>query len=429
MTREMLKPRPLHWIALALLVVSVCINYADRGNLGVAAKSLSTELHIAPQQLGYLLAAFSLTYALSQVVSGKIVDRWNVNWAYAIGFLLWSAATGLTGLTKTFSAILTLRLLLGVSESIAYPAYSKIIVISFPEQLRGTANALIDAGSKVGPALGVLVGVKMVEWFTWRGMFVIIGGASLLWLLPWCLIASRLPSQSQVQSEREQKGPTSKQIVSRRSFWGTALGLFGGNYTWFFFLNWLPYYFESERHYTRDRLAIFGSLPFWTVAFSSLLFGLLADWLIRRGRNAGRVRQIFVCVGLLGCCGLMLPAVLVRDASLANTLLLLASASMGAWSSNHWALTQFLSGPQAAGKWTGFQNGFGNLSGVVGQIVSGYSLSATHSFLASFAIACGALLVSVLGYSLVVGRPAEQSWDVELQPEADLPPLKTSARY
>jgi ACS family D-galactonate transporter-like MFS transporter len=400
----------LHWFALSLLVISVCINYADRGNLGVAAKSISADLHLAPEQLGYLLAAFSLTYAFGQIVSGKIIDHSNVNWIYAAGFLLWSAATGLTGAVRTFWAVLILRLVLGVSESIAYPAYSKMIVIGFPEQLRGTTNALIDAGSKVGPALGVLLGVKMIEWFNWRGMFLIIGGASLLWLIPWCVVAPKLPSRPPVRPDEPADMPSFRRIVSTRVFWGTAIGLFGGNYTWFIFLNWLPYYFETQRHYTRDRLALLGSLPFWTIAASSLLFGCLADFLIRKGWDAGRVRQTFVCAGLLGCCCLMFPAIVVSGPLLANALLLLASISMGIWSSNHWALTQLLSGPHAAGKWTGAQNGFGNLSGVLGQIVSGYALQITHSFVVAFAIACGVLLIGIFGYSVMVGRPREICW-------------------
>ncbi len=407
------KPRPLDWFALTLLVISVFINYADRGNLGVAAKTISGELGIAPDRLGYLLAAFSLTYSFSQILAGELIDRWNVNWVYAAGFLLWSAATGLTGLAHTFGTILILRLLLGMSESVAYPAYSKMIVISFPEQLRGTANSLIDAGSKLGPALGVLLGVKMIEWFSWRGMFLIIGGASLLWLLPWCFVASKLPSKH----PRESAGPTEaagvpsyREIVSKRALWGTALGLFAGNYTWFVFLNWLPYYFETDRHYTRNRLAFFGSLPFWIIAISSLCAGVLADSLIRRGWKAGRVRQGFVCVGLLGCCIFMLPAVVVADPSLANFLLLLASVSLGLWSSNHWALTQLLSGPRAAGKWTAAQNGFGNLAGVAGQVVSGYALNSTHSFFAAFAIACAVLFCGILSYFFIVGQPREVSW-------------------
>jgi MFS transporter, ACS family, D-galactonate transporter len=427
MTWALRKPRTLHWFALTLLVISVSINYADRGSLGVAAKNISNELHVAPQMLGYLLAAFSLTYAFGQLISGKAIDRWNVNWVFALGFLSWSAATGLTGIVSSFSAILILRLVLGLSESIAYPAYSKMIVISFPEELRGTTNALIDAGSKLGPALGVLLGVEMMQRFTWRGMFLIMGGASLLWLIPWCFIASRLPSETYAAGSPEKKvpPPSFRQIASHRAFWGTAIGLFGGNYTWFVFLNWLPYYFETQRHYTHDRLAFFGSLPFWTIAFSALVFGFLADWLIRRGRTPGRVRQSFVCIGLLGCCAFMLPAVIVSDATLANVFLLLASVSLGVWSSNHWALTQFLAGPRAAGKWTGAQNGFGNLSGVFGQIISGYALEATHSFVAAFAIACGILLFAVFGYSVLVGHPKERSWG--LPDTKNLPTPQTSS--
>ena len=167
MTLTELKPRRIHWIALWLLVISVCINYADRGTLGVAAKSLERELELPPDQLGALLSAFSLTYALALLGAGKLIDRFNVNWLFAGAFLAWSLATSATGLANGFWTICILRLLLGVAESVAYPAYAKMIVTSFPEQLRGTANGLIDAGSKLGPAVGVWLGVKMIGWFSW----------------------------------------------------------------------------------------------------------------------------------------------------------------------------------------------------------------------------------------------------------------------
>jgi len=421
------KPGRLLWTALALLVISVCINYADRGNLGVAARSVQKELHLTPEQLGYLLASFSVTYALSQLVTAKLIERWNVNWVYGAAFLLWSAATALTGLAGSFGMIFGLRLLLGASESVAYPAYSKMICISFPERLRGTANALIDAGSKIGPALGVFLGVEMVTRFSWRFMFLMIGASSLLWLVPWCLVAPRLPASHQAHPLDPKVVPSYKEILSRRELWGTAIGLFGGNYAWFFFLNWLPYYFETERHYSRDQLALFGSLPFWAVATSSMLFGLLADAFVRSGRDPGRVRQTFVCLGLLGCCSFMLPAVLVTERVLGNTLLILACILMGAWSSNHWALTQLLSGPRAAGKWTGVQNCFGNFAGVVGQIISGYALQKTSSFAAAFAIACAILVFAVLAYWFGVGRPAEISWPASVPKRPRLAFTETSS--
>ncbi|MBV9302295.1 MAG: MFS transporter [Acidobacteriaceae bacterium] len=400
--------KTLHWFALALLTISVCINYADRGNLGVAAKSIELDLAISPYRLGILLSTFSITYATFQLIAGKLIDRWNVNWVYAAGFLVWSCATALTGLANSFLAILCLRLVLGAGESIAYPAYSKIIAAVFPEQLRGTANAMIDAGSKVGPALGVFLGVKMVHWFSWRGMFVAIGGASLVWLLPWCFVVPRLAVGRLAKASAW--APRYRELLSHRALWGTSLGLFGANYGWYFLLAWLPYYLENDRHFTRDRLAFFGSLPFWGVAASSMLFGLVADALIRRGKEPGRVRQAFVCIGLVGCCGFMLPAVLVAQASLSNILLTLACVSMGVFSSNHWALSQRLAGVEAAGKWTGFQNFFGNLPGIISPYVTGITLRETHSFIAAFAIACVVLLFGASAYWFIIGTPTPVSW-------------------
>jgi MFS transporter, ACS family, D-galactonate transporter len=414
-TSGSLSPSRLQWTALVLLVLSVAINYVDRGNLGVAAKSIQLELHYSPKYLGLLLGGFFWTYSLCQIVAGKLIDRWNVNWVYAAGFLIWSAATAITGLASSFAVIFCLRLLLGMGESVAYPAYSKIIATTFPERLRGTANALIDAGSKVGPAIGVMLGVKMLQWFTWRGMFLVIGAASLIWLVPWCVAAAKLPVESK-EEEKAEWTPTYRELMGRRSVWGTVLGLFGGNYAWYFYLTWLPYYFESERHYTKDKLAILGSLPFWAVAFASMLFGLLADTVIRRGGHPGRVRQIFVSAGLLGCCAFMLPAVLVKGEVAANVLLILASVSMGGFSSNHWAFTQFLSGRRAAGKWTGFENCLGNSAGVIAPWVTGWVLGRTHSFFAAFAIACAVLIAGVLGYWAIVGRPAEEKWGASYVP-------------
>jgi sugar phosphate permease len=408
-TRVVRQPKPLHWVALGLLVLSVCINYVDRGNLGVAAKSIQDELRFSPDQLGILLGGFFWTYSFCQIAAGRMMDRWNVNWLYAGGFLIWSAATGITGFASSFAVILCLRFLLGAGESIAYPAYSKIIAETFPESLRGTANAMIDAGSKIGPALGILLGVKMIQAFSWRMMFVLVGGASLLWLVPWCLVVRRLPQHVR-QSHTDEGSPSYWQLVSSRAVWGTVLGLFGGNYTWYLFLTWLPYYFETDRHYTKTHLAIIGSLPFWTVAVASMSFGLAADALIRRGRHPGRVRQAFVSLGLLGCCLFVIPAVLIREEWISNSFFVLGCICLGAFSSNHWAYSQTLAGVRGAGKWTGFENCLGNFSGFIAPWVSGHTLGLTGSFIPAFVIAGIVLIIGAIGFSFVVGDPEEVNW-------------------
>src|SRR5690242_8688981 len=107
--------RAAEWRILILLVISIFINYIDRGNLSIAAPLIKTELSIDASQLGALLSAFFWTYALCQLfgLAGWLVDRFDVGLVYAAGFFLWSAATAVTGMAETFVALFIMRLFLG----------------------------------------------------------------------------------------------------------------------------------------------------------------------------------------------------------------------------------------------------------------------------------------------------------------------------
>src|SRR6516164_9483044 len=94
-------PREL-WPILLLMVVSVAINYIDRGSLSTAAPLLQAEMAVPPEQLGFLLSSFFWTYAPLQVVSGWLVDRYEAKWVMAIGFFVWSMATAATGMAGSF---------------------------------------------------------------------------------------------------------------------------------------------------------------------------------------------------------------------------------------------------------------------------------------------------------------------------------------
>src|ERR1700730_11352372 len=158
-----------------LLSVSVLINYVDRGTLSIAAPILKDDLHLSPSQLGVLLSSFFWTYAAFQIVSGWLVDRFEANWAISIGFFVWSMATTVTGLAHTFAGLLVARLILGMGESAAYPACSKILVRDFPPQSRGVANSAISAGNACGPAIGAFMGGMLMARFGWRCFFISLG--------------------------------------------------------------------------------------------------------------------------------------------------------------------------------------------------------------------------------------------------------------
>ena len=119
------------WVFLSLLVISICINYIDRGSTSVAGQYLEKEFSLDSQHRGYVYSAVFWTYAAFQIVAGWLVDRFNVNRVLAGGFLIWSTAMLFTGAASGFVMLICLRLALGAGESVAYPSYSKILAANF----------------------------------------------------------------------------------------------------------------------------------------------------------------------------------------------------------------------------------------------------------------------------------------------------------
>ena len=395
---------------LALLVASGFINYIDRTNLSVGATNIQKDLHLTSVQLGFLLGAFFWTYALSQLLglAGWLVDRFHVSWILAGGFLLWSAAMGATGLAESFGILFAMRLLLGLGESVAYPSYSRILVTNFPEEHRGLTNAWIDAGTKSGPALGSLLGAIAMTRFGWRGVFVGLGFGSLLWLVPWLIWMPR--GKAYAAPVDQSAVPSVFEIFGQRSAIFSALGLFCSNYFWYFLITWLPHYLETERHFSKNKMGVFASLAFLTVAVSSVVSGWISDRWISRGGTPTQVRKTFTGLGL-ALSTTILPVALVRDESLAMGLLMLACLCYGMFASNVWAVTQTLAGPHASGKWTAAQNGFGNFAGFVGPIVTGWLVQTTGVFYLSFAVAAGVALTGSAIFLFGIGPIKQVQWE------------------
>ena len=396
---------------MALLVVSIFLNYIDRSNLSLAAPIMQVEFGLSATALGKLFSAFFWTYALLQLVgvSGWIADRYPVRLVLAGGLALWSAATVLTGALSGFEALFAARLLVGAGESVAYPCYSRIFATDIPSEHRGMANALIDAGSKLGPGLGTLVAGLLLTTVGWRMFFVVLGTASVLWLIPWLRLGSGESSGEHLPASSK-PGPGTLRILTKRSAWGAFFGHFCGNYFWYFLLTWLPTYFIDERGFTTAAMVRITSASFFVIAGATIFAGWFSDRCIARGYSPTLVRKAVVVTGLTGST-IILPVALTHNPGIAQALLLLACVSFGIYVSNHWAITQTLAGPMAAGRWTSLQNGIGNLSGIVGSWLTGVVVDRTKSFVPAFAIAGAIALTGALLWGAVVGPVREVEWD------------------
>lgn len=391
---------------LFLLGASVFINYIDRANLSVAAPLIKDELGLSPSQLGVLLSAFFWTYAGMQLFAGWLVDRFEVKWVFAIGFFLWSAATAATGTLHAFAALLVIRVILGIGESVAYPAYAKIFANHFVETQRGFANSIVGAGQSLGPALGILFGGGLIARFGWRPFFIILGLSSLLWLPPWL---RWMPRTSATGAQDMKKGPALSEIIRHRSSWGTWIGHFCSNYFLYFLLTWLPYYLVRERHFSVEGMSKVGGATFFLAAVSSPICGWLSDRWISAGATPTRVRKTFMGVGMF-CNGLFLVGCPAASDQWLVILMLITGASFGLVSSNLNAVTQTLAGPHAVGRWMGAQNFVGNLSGAVAPALTGVIVGRTGHFYWPFVITAVIAWIGALHWVVVVGPLEQVDW-------------------
>ena len=413
-----------------LLALSIFINYIDRGNLAIAAPLLKDDLGLSVYQLGILFSSFFWTYAIFQIVSGWLVDRFPVNWVLALGILLWSAATLGTGLVRGFKLLLAMRLILGIGESVAYPSYSKIISRHFSEFQRGRANSLISAGQALGPAFGTLLGGMLMARVGWRLFFVVLGIASSLWLLPWIKFirrsarnheskptpashsaSSTVSRESAAQDSLESSAgcATILQILRQRSAWGTFAGLFAYNYIWYFFITWLPFYLVRERHFSVQGMSMVSGLAFLVLATSALVSGWLSDKWIAAGATPTRVRKTFTGAGPVIASSIVLVGV-VANHSLAVAILFLACIGLGMGTSNLWSVTQTLAGPATSGRWTGLQNFTGNLAGWIAPALIGLIVQRTGNFFWVFVITSSVTLLGAAAWVFVVGPIKPVAW-------------------
>ncbi|MBM3723834.1 MAG: MFS transporter [Acidobacteria bacterium] len=393
-------------VLLLLLAVSVGVNYIDRGTLAVSMPLISKELDLNPERQGLLLSGFFWSYALGQILSGWVVERYSVRWSFAAGYALWSLATAAAGWSAGFVSLFGTRLALGLGESVAYPAYSRILAAGFPEERRGFANAILDAASKLGPALTILAGGLIVGRTGWRALFIVTGLVSLLWLIPWLYYYRDPAPQSAAQSSISYRT-----LLGRRQVWATSFAMFCLGYVWYFLVTWLPGYLVRERGLSLSDMALGGTLPFLALAAGSTFWGWLSDRLIRQGRPAARVRRLFAVLGLTLCAAGLAPVYAARTAPQALALISTACLFFGLFTSNVWAITQTLAGPRAAGKWTGIQNCVGNLGGVVAPYLTGVIVQRHGSFQWAFLGAAAVALLGALIHLRAVGPIRPISWE------------------
>jgi len=405
---------------LALMTTATMINYLDRTLLSVAAPLMSHDLVIGPAMMGFVLSAFSWTYALAQLPGGALLDRFGTRLTYACSLVFWSLFTGLQGMAVNVATLLGARLGMGAAEAPCFPANSRILVSWFPQRERARANGTYSIGMYFGIAFLSPLLFWITAEFGWRVLFIGAGVIGVLFGLLWWRLY-REPNESKWANQAEldeiaadggiDLGKTVKQpfswsdigwLLKQRQIVGASIGQFATNATLVFFLTWFPTYLVNERGMAFLKVGFMASLPFVAATAGVLLGGFVSDTLVKRGRSLTVARKTPVVLGLL-LSSLITAAAFVKDNNL--VIIVMSIAFFGQGMSNlGWTLISEVAPRRLIGITAGLFNFCTNLAGIITPIVIGFVVAATGSFFGGLAFIGVMALVGAFSYIFVLGE-------------------------
>jgi MFS family permease len=392
---------------VALLSFALLINYVDRGSIGIAAPLIQKDFNLSPSQMGWVLAAFFWAYAPMQPFMGWLADRIGAERVLVSGFCIWSIATVLTGLATGFVMLFAFRLLMGTGESVAYPSAAKLLATHVEPRHRARSMGSVVLGAIVGLTVGAFLGGWLLGHYGWRTMLISLGGASLLWLIPWFGLWGRRRTTSAALAM--QGAPSTIAVFRKRALWAGMLGSFCISYAFTFCLTWMPLYLVQERGMSIATMTQVAGSTFIADGIGLVLSATIVDEWIARGGSANVAYKTMLSLSSAGVAASLFLCTVVGPTG--AVVALVATGVLDGLNSPLWgSLAQIFAGPQASGRWMGMQNSVANASGMVAPVVTGYLVEQTGHYSAALVVSAIVALIGLVAWLVVLPRVEPIDW-------------------
>ena len=318
----MTKVPGLRWWIIALVALATTVNYIDRTALAIMWPQISEELKLTKADYAALGVSFTVAYAISQSLSGRLYDRIGTRLGFILSIAVWSLAAAMHGFARTVPSFTAARVLLGLGEAGNWPGAVKSNAEWFPIQERAVAQGIFNSGASLGSILSpFLIGELLYPRIGWQQTFLVLGGLGLLWIIPWVLINRAGPEEHSwiAESERDyirEGQPPPAVSTPRRSIfdllttkqtWAVLASRFFLDPIWWLFVFWLPIYLAEQFKFDIKQIGWSAPVPYIGAALGSLFGGFMAGFLIQRGFTVTAARRIAVSTGGL----LMLPSLIL----------------------------------------------------------------------------------------------------------------------
>ncbi len=400
----------MQWAVVAQLAVIAMINYMDRATLSIANPLIRHDLGLSVTQMGFLLSAFPLTYALAQLPLGLVIDRLGSRLLIGAGLAVWSLSQCLSGFAATAGQMWALRFMLGVGEAPTLPSSTKAVRRWYAPRARGTPVGIFTGANHLGQAIAAPFLTLLMVGLGWRWMFIIMGLAGFVSAVVW-FATYRDPADAGLSAEdhahlvegetvrdvRQMTFALWRRLFTFRTSWGMFLGVAASSYMGSVFATWLPGYMEMQHHLSLTNTGLIITIPYVCAVVGSVFAGWSSDYLVRRGATPLDGGRIPFVAGLVGMAAFTALTALSSGLLAATVWLSCAMFFSQLSGSCSWVAASAAVPENCLGSFGGMQNCFGYLGGAVAPALTGYAVQATGSFTTPLLIGAG---ISVLGAAL-----------------------------
>ena len=419
----------LRWWVVSLIALATIINYIDRQALSVLWPDIVEDLFPEKTALerkqiyANISIVFVFAYAFGQAIFGKIFDWIGTRIGFVLSIGVWSLATVAHAFAQGMLSFSIFRAILGIAEAGNWPAAAKGNAEWFPTKERALAQGIFNSGAAIGGIVAIPMIAYMTVYFNWQLIFIVVGGAGLLWLIPWMILVKAPPGKhpwiteqereyiltgqrSTTQAsdaEEEEYAPSTGELLARKESWGVIIASAAIDPIWWLFVFWIPIYLNEVYGMDVQAIGIYGWVPYVGAMFGAWFGGLLAQNRLKAGWDTNKTRKLVITLG----CLIMLPALIAMadpgDAVAAVMIMAVILFGFQTAIGNVQTLPSDLYGKKTVGSLSGF-SGMAAKFGAVGLTSLVPYLTADGNYTPAFVIGASLAIIAMLAIWVLIPR-------------------------
>ena len=373
------------WTICSLIFFATTINYIDRSVISFLKSTFTEQLHWTDGDYADVEITFKVFYAIGLLGAGGLIDKLGTKIGYGLATFLWSLAGVATGFVNTVLGFQIVRGALGLAEAGNFPAAIKTVAEWFPKKERAFATGIFNSGANIGAIITPLTVPFIVTNWGWQWAFILTGLLGFIWLIFW-FILYEIPTKHKklspaefayIESDKEEeKGSVADDTLVKMSWWklltfkqtwAFALGKLLTDPIWWFYIFWLPDFFESMYHMKIGAASWPVATVYLLSTVGSVYGGYLPLYFInKKGWSVYKARRISMLIYAFSVLPILFALVLgAINVWLAVIVIGIAAAAHQAWSANIFTTVSDMFPKKSTASVTGIGGMFGSIGGIL----------------------------------------------------------------